>query len=68
MQFDKNEVPENFGKAIGFIATYIIFTLIFFYFLNWLGKLPESWNIFHAGIITMFIVLTGILINLILRP
>tara|TARA_Y100000310_G_scaffold39520_1_gene37075 strand:+ start:2435 stop:2647 length:213 start_codon:yes stop_codon:yes gene_type:complete len=69
MKFDNNHnnVLENAGKGIGFLVTYIIFTLIFFYILSFLGKIPESWTPLHASIITLFLILSGILINLILK-
>ncbi len=69
MKFEDNlrNLTQNFGRIIGFFGMYIIFTLIFFYFLSWLGKIPESWTLFHTSLITSSIILFGIIINLILR-
>jgi hypothetical protein len=55
---DKN---RKFGKELGFIFSYFIFTTILFFVLKTLNKLPLGWNYFYIMWITLLIVLVGLL-------
>tara|TARA_Y100000310_G_scaffold336305_1_gene420453 strand:- start:509 stop:709 length:201 start_codon:yes stop_codon:yes gene_type:complete len=66
MKDDQGKVKKT-GKVIGFLVMYIIFTTILYFILKLLGKLPENWNYMYVVLITIFIVLLGILIKLLLR-
>ena len=46
---------------------YFVFTTIFYFILKLLNKIPDSWGYFHVLILTLFIVLLGTLIKLLLR-
>ena len=52
---------------LGYIIMYFIFTTVLYFILRFFNKLPETWNYFYIAIITLFIVLIGRLIRLLLK-
>lgn len=58
---------RKIGKIIGYVGMYIIFTIILYFVLYFLHKLPETWNFLHIIMISLFIVLLGTLIKLLLK-
>ncbi len=66
MNFEVKSV-KSFNKKIGYVFMYLVFTTIFYYILKLLNKIPESWNYLHILPLTLFIVLLGTLIKLLLR-
>jgi hypothetical protein len=67
MKLNESQISRKIGAIIGFIVMYLIFTLILFFVLRLLNKIPDTWTIFHLSIITIFIVLIGTLIKLLLK-
>lgn len=65
--FDENKSSEKFGRIVGGVVMYFVFTTILFFILRFLNKLPEKWNYFHVILITIFIVLLGSLIKMLLK-
>ncbi len=59
----KDKIPQ----IIGYTIMYFIFTTILFFILILTDKLPINWNYFHVLIITLFIILLGRLIKLLLK-
>ena len=66
MDFDKKSYSKVW-EVIGFVVMYLIFTTILYFLLGFLNKIPETWNYFYIAMITMFIVLLGTLIKMLLR-
>ena len=58
---------KSIGKIAGFIAVYFVFTTILYFILVLLKKIPENWNYGYVVLLTMFIVLLGTLIKMLLR-
>jgi len=65
--FRQKEKGEKFGKVIGYIIMYFVFTTILYFVFVFLKKLPENWNYFHIILVTIFITLLGSLLKLLLR-
>jgi hypothetical protein len=67
MIFEQNKTIEKFGKKIGYIFSYFLFTTILFFILTILKKIPETWSYIHVMGITVLIALTGALIKRFLK-
>ena len=67
LKFDEKKTEEKYGKIIGYVIAYLIFTTILFFILKVLNKMPESWNYFHIMAITLLIVFVGIFIKKLLK-
>ncbi len=63
----KTKATNSLDKKIGCVFMYLVFTTILYFILKLLNKLPGSWNYLHVLILTLFIVLLGTLIKLLLR-
>lgn len=57
----------GFGRKIGFITMFFIFTTALYFFLFSIGKLPENFTYLHVMLITLFIILTGTLLKFLLK-
>ena len=67
MIFEENKLYEKIGKVLGFLVSYALFTVILYFILIYLGKIPEDWNILHIVLITFFIIIIGKLIKRLLK-
>ena len=68
MFIEKNiKITERLGEITGFLLMYFIFTTILYFLLKWLDKIPDSWSFIYISMITLFIVLLGFLINILLK-
>jgi len=63
----ENKTIENFGKRIGYIFSYFLFTTILFFILTILKKIPETWSYAHLMGITTLIALAGTLVKRFLK-
>lgn len=61
--FKENKSFEIFGKTIGYLFAYFLFTTILFFALTVLNKIPESWTYLQIGYITMAISAIGAYLN-----
>ena len=59
MEFDKKDNSKKFGKTVGYLAMYLIFTIILYFILKFLNKLPPKFNFSYIVVITLSIVLIG---------
>lgn len=67
MQFEKNDKPKKIGEITGFFITFLIFSIILFFILKFLGKLPDSWNFFYIIGLAAIINITGLIIKKIIK-
>lgn len=67
MQIEKNKLAETFGRIIGYVFAYIVFTTILYFLLRFINKLPSSWTYFHVAGVTICISLIGIIIKRLLK-
>ena len=67
MKFEEDKRIEKFGKIVGYITSYAIFTTILYFLLKYLNKLPGNWSYFNIAGLTFFIILIGITIKRILK-
>lgn len=67
MKFEEDKRIEKFGKKVGYLTSYIIFTTVLYFILKYLNKLPSNWSYFHVVGLTFFIVLIGITIKRVLK-
>jgi len=67
MKFEENKRIEQYGKILGYLFSYFLFTTILFLILNLLNKIPSSWNYFHIILITLLIVFIGIILKISLK-
>ena len=67
MEFNKKNNYEKAGKITGFLLMFAIFTILLYFILNFLNKIPEYWSLIHMFPITLLIVLLGTLIKLLLK-
>lgn len=58
---------RKIGEIIGYLFMYFLFTTILYFILNFLDKIPKTWNYFHIIILTGVIVLLGNVIREILK-
>ncbi len=66
MNFKRKKINKT-NQKIGYVFMYLVFTTILYFILRFLNKIPDSWGYFHVLILTLFIVLLGTLIKLLLR-
>jgi len=64
---EENKFIEKLGQRIGYVFSYIVFTTILFYLLNFLNKLPDDWNYFNIAFLTFFIALLGLILKRLLK-
>ncbi len=67
MEFNENNSLKKVGLISAFVLMYFIFTTALYFILNLMHKLPQSWSYWHLSIITIFIILLGSLIKLLLK-
>ena len=67
MNEEKNNGIYGFGKVIGFLLSYTIFTSILYLILQFSNKLPESWTILHVVLLTILIIMVGKSIRFLLK-
>ncbi|MEK6846902.1 MAG: hypothetical protein AABY16_01915 [Nanoarchaeota archaeon] len=67
MQFDEKTFVDRFPRKVGYFLMYLIFTVVLYFILKILDKLPLDWTVFHVVGITLAIVLFGRLIKLLLK-
>jgi len=67
MLFEQNNNIEKFGKKIGYIFAYFLFTTILFFILRLLNKIPDSWSYYSIMVITLVIALLGVVIKRFLK-
>lgn len=63
MEDQREKKVERRGQKAGFYFSYLLFTVIIFLILTYLGKIPPSWNIYYIGGITLGITLAGSIIK-----
>jgi len=57
----------SFGKWSGFAFSLAIFTVILFYALVFLQKIPSNWQLYHVFGITLAITIVGLINQRLLR-
>ena len=67
MQFDEKNFGNAFPRKLGYFIMYVVFTVIFYFILKILNRLPSDWIFFHVVGITLAIVLFGRLVKLLLK-
>ena len=67
MKFEKDKTPKKFGKNIGYLVAYFIFTTILYFVLKFFDKIPESWTYFHVMGITLIIAVVGYILGRLLK-
>lgn len=67
MEFERSRTAEIWGKKIGYIIGYLVFTTILHLILTWLNKLPAYWNYGYSLIGTAIITLIGLGIKRLLK-
>lgn len=66
MKFQNNQTTALFGKIVGFLFAYFLFSTILFFVLRHFGKLQDAaW--WHVLILTLLIVATGKIIQILLK-
>ena len=58
---------ENFGKKIGFVSGYAIFTALMFLALKFSGRLPKTLPYLTVAAISLFIAAIGFLVRRFLK-
>ena len=58
---------KKFGKVVGFVVMYFVFTTVLYFLLRFLGKFPEGWNYFYLMLVTLAVVLFGNLLKILLK-
>jgi len=54
---------KKFGKNIGYITMFLIFTTILYFILHIFKKLPDNWGYIHVLVVVFIINLIGIFLN-----
>lgn len=67
LNLDKKSLSGKMGNFLGYLVAYLIFTIILFFVLNYLNKLPEGWGYAHMLAIGLLISLIGSLIRELLK-
>ncbi|OIO80989.1 hypothetical protein AUJ84_02120 [Candidatus Pacearchaeota archaeon CG1_02_32_132] len=67
LKLDKESLSEKIGNFLGYLVAYLIFTIILFFVLSYLNKLPEGWGYIHILAIGLLISLIGSLIRELLK-
>ena len=67
LKFKSGKKIEKSGKIIGYLIAYFIFTTILYFILKFSKRVPSDWGYPHIMILTLFIVLLGTLIKLLLK-
>ncbi len=58
---------ENAGVVIGYLTSYVIFTLILYLVLSFVHKLPVDWSILSIGLVTASVALLGVFMGWLLK-
>ncbi len=58
---------EKVGEKFGFVLMFIVSTIILFFVLKLLKKMPSGWNYIHVLILVLSITLIGTFIKKILK-
>lgn len=61
---DKIGKKPSLSKRVGYFGMYAVFTIVLYFMLQVLNKLPTGWTLFHIAGITLAIVLLGRAIRL----
>jgi hypothetical protein len=67
MEFEQDKSIVLWGQKAGYLFSYALFTAILYFVLNFTGKIPAEWSVFHIAILTLCIVFAGIVITRLLR-
>lgn len=67
MNFEDKNKSRKFEKKLGFVIMYLIFTIILYFIMRTSNKIPENWTIFHISLLTLFLILLGTFIRLLLK-
>ena len=54
--FHHTSKVETFGKIIGILFGYLVFSSILFLVLRTLNKIPDTWNYLHIAIPLLFLI------------
>ena len=58
---------DNFGKVIGYISAYFLFTTVLFLILEFLNRIPENWDYPYIMLITLIVIIIGVLVKRLLK-
>ena len=58
---------ENFGKVIGYISAYFLFTTVLFLILEFLNRIPENWDYPYIMLITLIVIIISVLVKKLLK-
>jgi len=67
MRFEADKKIRKIGEKTGIMTMYLIFTTLLYFILKLLERLPENWGYFHIVLLTLFIILLGTLIKMLLN-
>jgi ABC-type Na+ efflux pump permease subunit len=59
MIFEQEKGIERFGKILGFLFGYFLFTTVMYFVLAYSGKLPDAWGYFGIVGITAVVFMAG---------
>jgi len=65
MRFEENKSIKNFGKKLGYLVAYFLFTTILYLIINVFYN--KILNYFTVMLITLFIALIGVLVKRFLK-
>ncbi len=63
MIFRKKESTSRSSVIIGFVVSYVVFTVILFLVLSFMEKIPRSWSVFSLAPYTLSLVIAGLLLR-----
>lgn len=67
MKNETGKLIEKWGKRLGFMVSYGSFTIIFFFILVYLNKLPEGFSFIYIVLVTFVITVLGFIIKKVLK-
>lgn len=67
MIFDQDKTVVLYGKRVGFVCGYFLFTTFLYFLLYFLNKLLLGWNYIHIMGITFVLLFMGIYLSRLLK-
>ncbi|MEK6900891.1 MAG: hypothetical protein AABX37_00950 [Nanoarchaeota archaeon] len=67
MNVEQHHSLQIWGKYLGFLISYGIFTTLLFFILTLTKKLPGTWDYSHIAVITVGITFLGLLLRRLLK-
>ncbi|MFP4190137.1 MAG: hypothetical protein ACLFSL_03815 [Candidatus Woesearchaeota archaeon] len=61
--FTHHVLWERIGRFTGFTLSFVIFSMMLFFFMSMMGKIPDTWSFFDIFYMTLPLLLVAYLVR-----